>query len=97
MVTEVCIDYTDLNKACPMDPFPLLKIDQLVDSTLGYAFLSFMDSFSGYNQIRMSREDEEKTSFTTHSGLYCYRMMPFGRQNAGATFQRMMIKVFDFK
>lgn len=74
---RMCIDYTDLNKACPMDPFPLPKIDQLVDSTSGHAFLSFMVVFSGYNQIRMCREDEEKMTFTTHSGLYCYKM-PFG-------------------
>src|SRR5664279_3910716 len=94
---RMCIDYTDLNKACPMDPFPLPKIDQLVDSTSGHAFLSFMDAFSGYNQIRMCQEDEAKTAFTTHSGLYCYKMMPFGLRNAGATFQRMVNKVFDKK
>lgn len=92
---RMCIDYTDLNKTCPMDLFPLPKIDQLVDSTSGHAFLSFMDAFSGYNQIRMAQGDEEKTVFTTHSGLYCYRMMPFGLRNAGATFQRMVNKVFD--
>jgi len=54
-----------------------------------------MDAFSGYNQIRMCQEDEAKTAFTTHSGLYCYKMMPFGLRNAGATFQRMVNKVFD--
>lgn len=74
---RMCIDYTDVNKACPIDPFALSKIDQLVDSTSGHAFLSFMDAFSGYNQIRMCREDKEKTTFMTHLGLYCYRMMPF--------------------
>lgn len=92
---RMCIDYTDLNRACPMDPFPLPKIDQLVDSTSGHAFLSFMDAFSGYNQIRMNLADEEKTAFTTHVGLYCYKVMPFGLKNAGATFQRMVNRVFS--
>lgn len=62
---------------------------------MGHAFLSSMDAFFGYNQIRMSEEDEAKMAFTTHSGLYCYKMMPFGLRNAGATFQRMVNKVFD--
>ena len=90
----MCIDFTDLNKACPMDPFPIPKIDQLVDSTAGHEVLSFMDAFSGYNQIRMCPEDEEKTAFITESGLYCYKVMPFGLRNAGATYQRMVNKVF---
>lgn len=83
---RMCIDYTDLNKAYPMDHFPMPKIDQLVDSTSGHVFLSFMDVFLGYNQIMMNKEDEEKTAFTTNFGLYCYRAMPFGLKNAGATF-----------
>ena len=91
---RMCIDFTNLNKACPMDPFPMPKIDQLIDSTAGFGFLTFMDAFSGYNQIRMHPEDEEKTAFTTDVGLYCYRVMPFGLKNAGATFQKMVNKVF---
>ena len=92
---RMCIDYTDLNKACPKDPFPLPNIDALVDSTAGFPILTFMDAFSGYNQIRMSREDEDKTSFITDSGLYCYKVMPFGLKNAGSTYQRMVNKAFE--
>ena len=92
---RMCVDYTDLNKACPKDPFPLPNIDALVDATVGFDCLSFMDAFSGYNQIRMSKDDEEKTTFITSQGLYCYRVMPFGLKNAGATYQRMVNKVFD--
>ena len=92
---RICIDYTDLNKACPKDSFPLPKIDQLVDATAGHKFLSFMDAFSGYNQIRMSPEDEENTSFITDRGIYCYKVMPFGLKNAGATYQRLVNKIFE--
>jgi Reverse transcriptase (RNA-dependent DNA polymerase) len=89
------INFTGLNKACPMDSFPLPKIDQLVDSTSSHAFLSFMDTFSGYNQIKMCEEDEDKTVFITNLGLYCYKVMPFGLRNAGATFQTMVNRVFE--
>jgi hypothetical protein len=66
------VDFTDLNKACPKDSFPLPPIDLIVDSTSGHQLLSFMDTFSGYNQIQMAEEDQEKTSFITDRGLYCY-------------------------
>ena len=79
----ICIDYIDLNKACPKDSFPIPRIDQLVDATAGHGILSFMDAYSGYNQIRMSPEDEDKTMFITDRGLYCYKVMPFGLKNAG--------------
>ena len=62
---KLCIDYTDINKACPNDPFPLPRIDQIVDSTAGCDLLSFLDAYSGYHQIFMTREDEEKTTFIT--------------------------------
>ena len=62
---RMCVDFTDLNKACPKDSYPLLRIDQMVDSTAGHKLLSFMDAFSGYNQIRMDEADQEKTSFVT--------------------------------
>ncbi|XP_017237355.1 uncharacterized protein LOC108210538 [Daucus carota subsp. sativus] len=91
---RVCVDYTDLNAACPKDPYPLPTIDQLIDATAGHLMLSFMDAFSGYNQIKLSPQDREKTSFITHRGVYCYKVMPFGLINAGATYQRMMNKVF---
>ena len=74
---RMCVDFTDLNKACPKDSFPLPRIDQLVDSTAGHKLLTFMDAFSGYNQIKMAKEDQEKTAFITSQGLYCYKVMPF--------------------
>jgi hypothetical protein len=83
---RMCVDFTDLNKACPKDSFPLPRIDLLVDSTSGHNLLSFMDAFSGYNQIRMHEFDQEATSFVTDCGLYCYKVMPFGLKNAGATY-----------
>ncbi|VFQ74455.1 unnamed protein product [Cuscuta campestris] len=70
---RMCVDYTDLNKACPMDPFPLPNIDQLVDEMAGCELMSFMDAFSGYHQIRMATADEEKTSFITPNGVYFIR------------------------
>jgi hypothetical protein len=92
---RICVDFTDLNKACPKDSFPLPRIDALVDSTSGYKLLSFMDAFSGYNQIHMLPEDREKTAFITDRGLYCYKVMPFGLKNAGATYQRLVNKMFQ--
>jgi hypothetical protein len=87
---RMCVDFTDLNRACPKDPFPLPRIDQIVDSTAGCDLLCFLDSFSGYHQIRMVVEDEEKTAFITPLGCFCYTWMPFRLKNAGATFQRVM-------
>uniref|UniRef100_A0A2N9IDH1 RNase H type-1 domain-containing protein n=1 Tax=Fagus sylvatica TaxID=28930 RepID=A0A2N9IDH1_FAGSY len=91
---RMCVDFTDLNKACPKDSFPLPRIDQLVDSTAGHKLLTFMDAFSGYNQIVMDEGDQEKTSFITSRGLFCYRVMPFGLKNIGATYQRLMNRMF---
>ena len=85
---RLCIDFTDINKACPKDSFLLPRIDLIVDATTGHELLSFMDAFSGYNQISMDPDDQEKTSFVTVQGTYCYRVMPFGLKNAGATYQR---------
>ena len=76
------VDFTNLNQAYPKDSFPLPKIDQLVDSTVGHKLLTFMDVFSGYNQIQMAKEDQEKTAFVTSQGLYCYKVMSFGLKNA---------------
>ena len=83
---RLCIDYTDINKACPKDPFLLPRIDQIVDSTIGCDLLSFLDAYSGYHQIFMTKEDEEKTSFITPCGTYCFLRMPFGLKSAGSTF-----------
>ena len=81
---RVCVDFTDLNKACPKDCFPLPHIDRLVESTTGHEMLSFMDAFSAYNQILMNPEDQEKTSFITERGTYCYKGMPFGDEKHGS-------------
>jgi hypothetical protein len=89
-VQRVCVDYTSLYKHCPKDPFPLPRIDQIIDSTVECARLSFLDAYSGYNQIKLKKEDEEKTAFITPYGVFCYQVMPFGLNNAGATYQRMM-------
>ena len=91
---RMCVDFTDLNKACPKDSYPLPRIDQLVDSTAGHQLLSFMDAFLGYNQIKMDEADQEKTSFITSQGLFCYKVMPFGLKNAGATYQRLVNHMF---
>ena len=92
---RMCVDFTDLNKAYPKDSFPLLRINQLVDSTAGHKLPTFMDAFSRYNQIKMAEEDQEKTTFITSQGLYCYKVMPFGLKNAGATYQRLVNKMFN--
>ncbi|CAL8990430.1 unnamed protein product [Prunus brigantina] len=91
---RICVDFRDLNEACPKDDFPLPIIELMVDATTGHEALSFMDGSSGYNQIRMSPEDEELTAFRTPKGIYCYKVMPFGLKNAGATYQRAMQKIF---
>ncbi|CAL9018448.1 unnamed protein product [Prunus brigantina] len=93
-VIRVCTDYRDLNRACPKDEFPLPNMDILIDSTSGQGMLSFMDGFSGYNQIKMSPKDAEKTAFRTPYGNFYYTVMPFGLKNAGATYQRAMTAVF---
>ena len=91
----MCVDFMDLNKACSKDSFPLPRIDQLVDSLARHQLLTFMDAFSGYKQIRMTEEDQEKTVFITSQGLYCYKVMPFGLKNVGATYQRLVNKMFS--
>ena len=80
-----CIDFTDLNTACPKDPFPFPRIDQLVDSAAKHAQLSFLDAFRGHHQIPMGAADQEKIAFITPRGAYYYKVMPFGLKNAGAT------------
>ena len=94
---KICVDFTDLNKASPKDSYPLPRIDTLVDSTVRHQLLSFMDAFSGYNQIKLDEADQEKTSFVTSQGLYCYKVMLFRLKNAGATYQRLMNKMFRIK
>ena len=90
----MCVDYTSLNKACPKDPFPLPRINQVVDSTAGCETLYFLDAYAGYHQIAMKESDQLATSFITPFGAFCYTMMPFGLKNAGATCQRCMQTCF---
>ena len=92
---RICVDFTDLNTACLKDSFPSPRIDQLVDSAARHKLLTFMDAFSGYNQIQMAEEDQEQTAFIISQGLYYYRVMPFGLKNAGATYQRLVNQMFS--
>ena len=91
----VCMDSTDLNKACPKDPFPMPQINQLVDATVGHPWMSFLDAFQGYHQIPLALSDQEKTTFVTLTGNYYHKVMPFDLKNAGATYKRMMTKMFE--
>jgi hypothetical protein len=86
----MCTDFTDLNKCCPKDNFPLARIDQIVDTVAGSETMTLLDYFSGYHQIWFCEEDEEKTSFIIPFGTYCYLRMPEGLHNAGSPFCRMM-------
>ena len=81
------LDFHNLNKICLKDEFPLPNIDLLIDSATGSSMFSFMDGYSGYNQIRMAPKDVEKTAFKTPIGNIYYTVMPFGLKNAGATYQ----------
>jgi hypothetical protein len=94
-VHHVCVDYTSLNKHCRKDPFPLPGIDQIIDSIAGCARLYFLDAYSGYNQIKLKKQDEDKTAFIIPYGVFCYQVMPFGLKNARATYQRMMQNCFE--
>lgn len=89
-----CIDFRELNKANAKDNFPLPHIDVLVDNMVGHEMMSFMDGFSGYNQIKITPEDVEKTSFITPWGTFCYKVMPFGLKNTRTTYQRAMATLF---
>ncbi|KAL0445190.1 UNVERIFIED_CONTAM: hypothetical protein Slati_2241700 [Sesamum latifolium] len=89
----MCIDFRDLNKACPKDFYPLPRIDQLVDSTSGCELFSMMDASQGYQQIMLAPEDCKRVRFITLGGTFCYVAMPFGLKNAGATNQRLVDKI----
>ncbi|KAL0406632.1 UNVERIFIED_CONTAM: Retrovirus-related Pol polyprotein from transposon opus [Sesamum latifolium] len=90
----MCIDFRDLNKACPKDYYPLPRIDQLVDFTSGCELLSMMDASQRYHQIMLALEDHKRVSFITSDGTFCYVAMPFGLKNTGATYQRLVDKIF---
>ncbi|KAK1431626.1 hypothetical protein QVD17_08115 [Tagetes erecta] len=91
---RMCVDYTDLNRACSKDSFPLPNIDAKIDSLAPFRYKCFLDAYKGYHQIKMARGDEDKTAFHTDIGIFCYTKMPFGLKNAGATYQKLMDKVF---
>ena len=91
---RVCVDFTNLNKVCPKDPFPILGIDQLVDATMGHLRMSFLDVFQGYHHIPLSLPNQEKTTFCAPNGNYHYRVMPFNLKNARFTYQRMVMRMF---
>jgi hypothetical protein len=84
----MCVDYTNLNKHCPKDPFGLPRIDQVVDSTADCSMLSFLDCYSGYHQINLAKEDKDKTAFIMPFGAFSSTSMSFGLKNVGATYQR---------
>ena len=91
------MDFTDLNKACPKDPFPRPRIDQLVDATIGHPRMNFPDAFQGYHQIPLALEDQEKKAFVMPTGNYHYKVMSFGLKNAGSTYQRMMTRMSELQ
>ena len=88
------MDYMDLNEVCPKDSFPLPRIDQIVDTSVELGMLSFLDAFSGYHQITMHPPNAEKTTFITPQGLFYYNVMLFVLKNVGATYQRLVTKMF---
>ena len=92
---RVCVDFTNLNKACPKDPFPVLRMDQLVDATFGHPRMSFLDTFQGYHQIPLASLDQEKTAFLTITDNNHYQVMPFGLKNVGSTYETMVTKMFE--
>ena len=92
---RICVDYREFNKATQKDHFPLPFIDQVLDTLAGKKFFSFLDNFSGYNQIQIAPEDQDKTTFTYHWGTFSYRVLPFGLCNAPATFQRAILSIFS--
>ena len=91
----MCVDFTDLNKAFPKDPFHMPKIDQLVDATVSRPRMGFLDAFQGNHQIPLALDDQEKIAFVTPIGNYHYKVIPFGLKNAGSTYQRMMMRMFE--
>ncbi|GJS65528.1 reverse transcriptase domain-containing protein [Tanacetum coccineum] len=91
---RMCIDFKDLNKACPKDLYPLPEIDWKIESLMGFQYKCFLDAYKGYHQIQMTKKDEEKTAFHTEEGVFCYTKMPFGLKNAGATYQRLVDSAF---
>ena len=94
---RVCIAFTDLNEAGPKNPFPMPKINQLINATVGHPRMSFLDAFQYYHQIPLALDDQEKTAFITPIGNYHYKVMSFGLKNAGSTYQRIMTRMFELR
>ncbi|GJY75751.1 reverse transcriptase domain-containing protein [Tanacetum coccineum] len=92
---RMCVDFTNLNKTCPKDCYPLSKIDWKVESLCEYPFKCFLDAYKGYHQIQMAKEYEENMAFHTNQGVFCYTKMSFGLKNVGATYQRLIDKAFE--
>ncbi|GJU18188.1 reverse transcriptase domain-containing protein [Tanacetum coccineum] len=92
---RMCIDFKNINAACPKDYYPLPEIDSKIESVMGFPLKCFLDAYKGYHQVQMAEEDEEKTAFYTDQGTYCYTKMPFGLKNAGATYQRLVDEAFQ--
>lgn len=93
----MCVDFTNFKKACPKDPYPLPHINRLIDNSSGFRLLSFMDAYSGYNQIPMSLADSYKSTFMTNHSNYYYEFMPFGLINTGDTYECLMDMVFAYQ
>ncbi|GKB39276.1 reverse transcriptase domain-containing protein [Tanacetum coccineum] len=92
---KMCVDFTDINKACPKDCYPLPEVNQKVESLSGFRLKCFLDAYKGYHQIQMAKGDEDNTNCFTEKGVFCYNKMPFGLKNARATYQRLIDKVFS--
>ena len=91
------MDFIDLNKVCPKDPFLMPRIDQLIDVTVGHSRMSFLDAFQGYHQISLALSDKEKIAFVTPIRNCHYKVMPFGLKNAGSIYQMMMTRMFELQ
>ncbi|GJS67179.1 reverse transcriptase domain-containing protein [Tanacetum coccineum] len=94
---RMCIDFKDLNKACPKYLYPLPEIDRKIESLMGFKYKCFLDAYKGYHQIQMAKKDEDKTAFHTDEGVFCYMKMPFGLKNARVTYQRLVDTIFEGK
>ncbi|GJX12418.1 reverse transcriptase domain-containing protein, partial [Tanacetum coccineum] len=92
---RMCIDFKNVNSACPKDYYPLPDIDGKIESVVGFRYKCFLDAYKGYHQVQMAQDDEEKTAFYTDRGTHCYTKMPFGLKNAGATYQRLVDTTFQ--
>nr|GFA34287.1 reverse transcriptase domain-containing protein [Tanacetum cinerariifolium]GFA34326.1 reverse transcriptase domain-containing protein [Tanacetum cinerariifolium] len=94
-IWRMCIDYKNINAACPKDYYPMPKIYSKIEAVIGFPLKCFLDAYKGYHQVQMAKEDEEKIAFYTDQGTYCYPKIPFGLKNTGATYQRLIDGAFQ--